>query len=117
MEKYRQLPLDTPPHREVSPQTPKDAASHDYSFLDEYRFECLTRNRLALPHVTPDEYAQIIGHTGDIYSDDPRTDHLRKIAPLGGKATAQKHGPDHHRAAGRKGYEATRDRYFGGSDK
>ena len=39
--------------------------------------------------------------------------HLRRIAPLGGEATA-KLAPDHHREAGKKGFEPSCTLYFKG---
>jgi hypothetical protein len=35
---------------------------------------------------------------------------------LGGLATAERHGAAHMARIGRRGYEATRDRYFAGDD-
>ena len=40
--------------------------------------------------------------------------HLRRIASLGGKAVVEKHGTQHMAEIGRRGFEATVEKYFDG---
>jgi general stress protein YciG len=45
-----------------------------------------------------------------------RAEHCRKIAQKGGEAVAQKYGPEHMSKIGRKGWESTTKRHFGGEE-